>query len=164
MDQVAQMNPKYLNLKCIVQHYHNDDKKKVIFDFSNSSLFHKIYIIFNLVNSDHNLSLAMYVQYCMTALHSITSPLCFSDLAPLGETTVEQWVNSIRNAPAPWAEMEFDNIILTLHSDFVRGLDRPDEVASMWNEIMRGIADLAAKPPKFPRKERFVADVQISHG
>ncbi|KAG5269322.1 hypothetical protein AALO_G00200720 [Alosa alosa] len=81
-----------------------------------------------------------------------------------GETTVEQWVNGIRNAPAPWAELEFENIILTLHSDFIRGLDRPDEVATLWDDIMRGVADLAAKPAKFPRKERFVADVQISHG
>lgn len=86
------------------------------------------------------------------------------DPALLGETTVEDWVNVIRDAPAPWAELEFENIILTLHSDFIRGLDRPDEVASMWDDIMRGIADLAAKPAKFPRKERFVADVQISHG
>uniref|UniRef100_A0A3Q2GLJ4 Peptidase M60 domain-containing protein n=1 Tax=Cyprinodon variegatus TaxID=28743 RepID=A0A3Q2GLJ4_CYPVA len=29
---------------------------------------------------------------------------------------------------------------------------------------MKAIADLAAKPHKFPRKERFVADIQISHG
>lgn len=98
----------------------------------------------------------------MNALHGIISLLCFC--GPLGETTAEEWVKSIRNAPAPWAEMEFENIILTLQSDFVRGLERPDEVASMWDEIMRGVADLAAKPAKFPRKERFVADVQISHG
>lgn len=101
-------------------------------------------------------------MYCTAQNH--TAALCIFDAAPLGETTVEEWVKSIRNAPAPWAELEFENIILTLHSDFVRGLDRPDEVASMWDEIMRGIADLAAKPAKFPRKERFVADVQISHG
>lgn len=73
-------------------------------------------------------------------------------------------MNEIRNAPAPWAELEFENIILTLHSDFIRKLDRPDEVADLWDSIMKGVADLAAKPAKFPRKERFVADVQISYG
>ena len=70
----------------------------------------------------------------------------------------------LRTAPSPWAELEFENIILTVHSDVVRGLERPDEVAALWDDIMRGVADLAAVPAKFTRKERFVADVQISHG
>ncbi|XP_076832252.1 TRPM8 channel-associated factor homolog [Brachyhypopomus gauderio] len=81
-----------------------------------------------------------------------------------GETSVADWVNTIRAAPAPWAELEFENLIITMQSDAVRQLDRPDEVAALWDTIMRGIADLAARPPKFPRKERFVADIQISCG
>lgn len=70
----------------------------------------------------------------------------------------------LRTAPSPWAELEFENIILTIPADVVRDLERPDELAALWDEMMRAIADLAAKPHKFPRKERFVADVQISHG
>ncbi|KAI5624737.1 TRPM8 channel-associated factor-like [Silurus asotus] len=81
-----------------------------------------------------------------------------------GKTSVEDWVKKIRNAPAPWAELEFENVIITLQSEFIRKLDRPDEVAALWDSIMKGVAELAAKPAKFPRKERFVADVQISHG
>ncbi|KAL1278899.1 hypothetical protein QQF64_025572 [Cirrhinus molitorella] len=81
-----------------------------------------------------------------------------------GETSVADWVDRIRQAPAPWAELEFENIIMTLKSEFIRNLDRPDAVAKLWDTIMRSIADLAAKPGKFPRKERFVADVQISAG
>lgn len=81
-----------------------------------------------------------------------------------GETTVEDWVRYIRDAPAPWAEMEFENIIITMHSTTVRGVDQPDKVAEFWDSIMRAVADLAATPPKFARKERYVADVQISHG
>jgi len=73
-------------------------------------------------------------------------------------------VSGIRSAPAPWAELEFENIIITLESGFVRNLDCPDEVATLWDTIMRCITDLAARPAKLPRKERFVADVQISHG
>ncbi|XP_005953684.1 TRPM8 channel-associated factor homolog, partial [Haplochromis burtoni] len=75
-----------------------------------------------------------------------------------GVTTAAEW-SSLRTAPSPWAELEFENIILTVPSDAVRGLERPDKVAALWDEIMRAIADLAAKPHKFPRKERFVADV-----
>ncbi|XP_047449381.1 TRPM8 channel-associated factor homolog [Mugil cephalus] len=80
-----------------------------------------------------------------------------------GVTTAADW-SLLRTAPSPWAELEFDNIILTVPSDVVRALERPDEVATLWNDIMRSIADLAAIPHKFPRKERFVTDVQISHG
>ncbi|KAM7413563.1 hypothetical protein PAMA_020778 [Pampus argenteus] len=80
-----------------------------------------------------------------------------------GVTTAADWL-SLRTAPSPWAELEFESIILTLPSDVVRDLDHPDELAAHWDDIMRGIADLAAIPHKFPRKERFVTDVQISHG
>ncbi|KAJ8256551.1 hypothetical protein COCON_G00187030 [Conger conger] len=81
-----------------------------------------------------------------------------------GETSVEAWVGGIRDAPAPWAEMEFENIIITLPSSEVRAVDRPDEVAKMWDSIMGAVSDLAGTPAQFPRKERYVGDVQISHG
>lgn len=80
-----------------------------------------------------------------------------------GATPLNDWA-LLRSAPSPWAELEFDNIILTVPSRIVSDLERPDEVALLWNSIMKGIADLAAIPEKFARKERFVADVQISHG
>ncbi|XP_019223074.1 TRPM8 channel-associated factor homolog [Oreochromis niloticus] len=80
-----------------------------------------------------------------------------------GVTTAAEW-SLLRTAPSPWAELEFENIVLTVPSDAVRGLEHPDKVAALWDEIMRAIADLAAKPHKFPRKERFVTDVQISAG
>ncbi|CAK6974959.1 TRPM8 channel-associated factor homolog isoform X1 [Scomber scombrus] len=80
-----------------------------------------------------------------------------------GVTTPADWA-LLRTAPSPWAELEFENIILTVPSDAVRNLDRPDELAAHWDNIMRGIADLAVIPHKLNRKERFVADVQISHG
>ncbi|KAM6933747.1 TRPM8 channel-associated factor homolog [Xenentodon cancila] len=80
-----------------------------------------------------------------------------------GVTTADEW-SLLRAAPSPWAELEFDNIILTVPSDAVRKLECPEKLAALWNDIMRAVADLAAKPHKFPRKERFVTDVQISCG
>ncbi|KAF1393752.1 hypothetical protein PFLUV_G00019280 [Perca fluviatilis] len=80
-----------------------------------------------------------------------------------GVTTAADW-SMLRTAPSPWAELEFDNVNLTVPSDVVRDLERIDVVAALWNDIMKGIADLAAIPHKFARKERFVADVQISAG
>lgn len=78
-------------------------------------------------------------------------------------TTNDQW-SLLRTAPSPWAELEFDSIIFTIPSDAIRNLERPDELAALWNKMTEAIADLAAKPRKFPRKERLVTDVQISHG
>ncbi|XP_026224859.1 TRPM8 channel-associated factor homolog [Anabas testudineus] len=80
-----------------------------------------------------------------------------------GETTAADW-SLLRKAPSPWAELEFENVILTVPSDVVRSLEHPDELAKHWNAIMNDIADLAAIPRKFARKERFVTDVQISAG
>lgn len=82
---------------------------------------------------------------------------------PPGVTTAGEWAR-LRTAPSPWAEMEFDNIVVTVPSDAVRDLERPDELAALWNAIMGAIVDLAALPPKLGRKERIVTDVQISHG
>ncbi|KAL1277267.1 hypothetical protein QQF64_023940 [Cirrhinus molitorella] len=48
-----------------------------------------------------------------------------------GETSVADWVDRIRQAPAPWAELEFENIIMTFESRFIRNLDCPDEVAKL---------------------------------
>ncbi|XP_008296694.1 protein FAM115-like [Stegastes partitus] len=79
-----------------------------------------------------------------------------------GVTTAAEW-SLLRTAPSPWAELEFDNVILTVLSEYIRDLDRPEELAALWNDMMKAIADLAVIPHKFPRKERFVADVQISH-
>ena len=80
-----------------------------------------------------------------------------------GVTTIAEWA-VLRTSPAPWAELEFDNVIFTIPSSAIRDLERPDKVAALWDDIMKSVADLAVVSHKFPRKERFVADVQISHG
>uniref|UniRef100_A0A3B3U722 TRPM8 channel-associated factor homolog n=1 Tax=Poecilia latipinna TaxID=48699 RepID=A0A3B3U722_9TELE len=80
-----------------------------------------------------------------------------------GEFILSDW-SSLRKAPAPWAEMEFENIILTAPSHLIRDLENALEVEKLWNGIMKGVADLAVIPQKFIRKERIVADVQISAG
>ncbi|MBN3295089.1 TCAF2 factor, partial [Amia calva] len=81
-----------------------------------------------------------------------------------GESSVSQWETSVRHYPAPWAELETDNVILTVPSESVRHLDDPEPLLSLWNRIMEGVAKLAATARRFPRPERIVADVQISAG
>ncbi|XP_033912956.3 TRPM8 channel-associated factor homolog [Acipenser ruthenus] len=81
-----------------------------------------------------------------------------------GKTCPVEWVESIRYYPAPWAELEFENIILTVPSKHIRSMDDPHSLELLWNRIMKAVAELAATPGKFARPERIVADVQISAG
>ncbi|KAL7982811.1 hypothetical protein Chor_013147 [Crotalus horridus] len=81
-----------------------------------------------------------------------------------GETSIQDWQDTIRHYPAPWAELETENIILTLPSDSIRSHDGVDFLLQTWDEMMRAITHLAAIPPIFPRPERIVADVQLSAG
>ncbi|XP_063782689.1 TRPM8 channel-associated factor homolog [Pseudophryne corroboree] len=88
------------------------------------------------------------------------------ELAPTfikGQTNLSSWVKTIRNFPAPWAELITENIIITVPSDVIRTLENPEELLSQWDNIMMAIVDLAMIP-KCLRPERIVTDVQISAG
>ncbi|XP_070803584.1 TRPM8 channel-associated factor homolog [Pituophis catenifer annectens] len=81
-----------------------------------------------------------------------------------GETNIQDWQDTIRHYPAPWAELETENIILTLPSDAVCSHDGIAFLLQTWDQMMRAITQLAAIPSIFPRPERIVADVQIAAG
>ncbi|KAJ7329293.1 hypothetical protein JRQ81_015467 [Phrynocephalus forsythii] len=80
-----------------------------------------------------------------------------------GETSVNDWKDTIRHYAAPWAELETSDIILTVPSDEVRKLDDPEALLSTWEKMMNAVAQLASIPA-LPRPERIVTDVQISVG
>ncbi|MGV3531211.1 MAG: M60 family metallopeptidase [Chthoniobacteraceae bacterium] len=82
----------------------------------------------------------------------------------LGKTRADEWLTRIRQAPAPWAELETPNIILTVPSSAIRSLENPEELMRFWDNAMNAIADLASIPRQRERAERIVADVQISAG
>ncbi|XP_063164165.1 TRPM8 channel-associated factor homolog [Candoia aspera] len=81
-----------------------------------------------------------------------------------GETSKQDWRETVSLYPAPWAELETENIILTLPSDAVRKNDKIEFLLKTWDQMMRAIAKLASIPFPFPRPERIVTDVQISAG
>jgi hypothetical protein len=87
--------------------------------------------------------------------------------APLfvrGVTDPAAWKEKIRNAPAPWAELQGDNVILTVPSRVVRTLEDPEALLALWDRAMDDVADLAGIPRKRLRPERYVTDRQISAG
>ena len=79
-----------------------------------------------------------------------------------GVTSADAWATA-RTAPAPWAELATDGIILTVPSSAVRDLDDPAPLLDFWQEVMDASARLAGLEGR-PRAERFVLDRQISAG
>ncbi len=87
--------------------------------------------------------------------------------APLfvkGVSDVNEWKNTIRWAPGPWAEIQADNIILTVPSRSVRDLDDPLALANYYDAGLDAAADLYGISRTRKRPERMVADMQISLG
>ncbi|XP_073094399.1 TRPM8 channel-associated factor 2 isoform X2 [Manis javanica] len=82
----------------------------------------------------------------------------------LGKTSVEEWRSCVGESPAPWGELATDNVILTLPTADLRALADPEPLLCLWDDMMRAIARLAARPFPFCRPERIVADVQLSAG
>ena len=88
-------------------------------------------------------------------------------LAPhfiLGKTDPVQWRLQIRDRPAPWAELEASNVILTVPSTVVRKLDNPVPLMEFWSHVADSCAELATWPLERERPERYVTDAQISAG
>lgn len=81
-----------------------------------------------------------------------------------GVTNADEWRKTLRNAAAPWAELEGKRIILSVPSYAVRNLDDPDALMAYWDEVADLCADLYAIPRDRPRPERYCVDVQISAG
>ncbi len=82
----------------------------------------------------------------------------------LGETNRRDWITKIRNHPAPWAELEGENMIISLQSDKIRNLDKPDEVIRFWDQAQENNRRLANWEPGDNRPMRIVFDRQISAG
>jgi len=82
----------------------------------------------------------------------------------LGQTSVMDWKTKLRNAPAPWAELETKNIILSVPSEKIRQLDDPETLMKFWDQVLDADADLIGISHDRKRPERIVPDTQISAG
>jgi len=80
-----------------------------------------------------------------------------------GKTSLEEWKKTIRQHPAPWAEMEGNIVVLSVPSSSVRDLDDPESLMAYWDKVMEACYRLYAAP-KRTRPERYCVDRQISAG
>jgi len=81
-----------------------------------------------------------------------------------GRDTLSAWRETIRNSPAPWAELESEKVILTVPAGVVRALDDPSALLAFWGRVADQDARLTAIPPERRSAERFCSDVQVCAG
>jgi hypothetical protein len=89
----------------------------------------------------------------------------------LGKHSDHEWINTIRNYQAPWAELQSERVILTLSSKEIRNLENPTELMKKWDEIVDAYDEFAglSKDKPIPHKSpdrpfRYVSDKQIVAG
>lgn len=78
-------------------------------------------------------------------------------------TTLAEW-QTLRNNPAPWAELESQKIILMLPSSYIRTLDDPVALLNQWDAVLDTEADLSSISRNRVRAERYLIDRDISAG
>ncbi|WP_165226781.1 M60 family metallopeptidase [Aquisphaera insulae] len=97
-------------------------------------------------------------KLAVTVRHAVEAPLY-----RLGETTPDEWLTKQRKRPGPWAEIAGKNVIFTVPSIAVRGLNDPQSLMTLWDRMVAAQDEFVSHPRR-DRPERIVADVQISAG
>jgi hypothetical protein len=82
----------------------------------------------------------------------------------LGKTSLAAWRQTIRQYPAPWAELVSDNVSLTVPSASIRTLNDPDKVLAFWDAVLATDAKLAALPTARRHPERIIVDQEVAYG
>ena len=78
-------------------------------------------------------------------------------------TSLDEW-KELRNNPAPWAELQGDEVIVTVPSRVIRNLDNPQALMETWDRIIRLEDEFASGPYYRERPERITCDREISAG
>ena len=81
-----------------------------------------------------------------------------------GVTTKQEWLDTIRYYPAPFAEFVTPKIAFTVPSAAAAQIEDPVALMEMWEEIMDSYSDLDGNSYTRARAERFSLDRQISAG
>lgn len=81
----------------------------------------------------------------------------------LGRDDPEDW-SRLREARAPWGQVESRQLILTVPSRVLREVEDLVAVLEFWDTVMDASADLAAIPRDRPRKEWIATDRQLVAG
>lgn len=99
-----------------------------------------------------------------TSIKVTVANACRAAWFKAGRDTPDAWRRAIRGAPAPWAEIESETLILTVPADVVRTLDDPTPLLQFWKRVADLDATFTGIPTARRSPERFVADVQLCAG
>jgi len=81
----------------------------------------------------------------------------------LDKSDLKEW-DKLRNAPAPWAELQSKHVGLTLPSSSIRNLKDPRPLLQLWDQIIATQDQLGPLNPEYKPIQWVVPDVQISAG
>jgi hypothetical protein len=81
-----------------------------------------------------------------------------------GAMTDDEWAALDWSLYAPWAELEGEQVVLTVPAGEAATVSSPEALMAFWDEVMRASTWLAGLEEPRTRSERFVVDRQISAG
>ncbi len=82
----------------------------------------------------------------------------------LGVTTNDEWISTIRDFPAPYAELVSNGLAMSVPSSWIRDLDDPTALMTYWQEVVDRLNYVGGYESLRTGPERFNVDVQISAG
>ncbi|WP_372807375.1 M60 family metallopeptidase [Pontiella sp.] len=91
---------------------------------------------------------------------AVRSPYFSSNNVTGHNTTLEEWLNTERNHPAPWADFQTENFMTQVPTDWIYNLDDPVALMADWSHGIDIMNDLMG----FPRsrgKETLYAQVDV---
>ncbi len=86
----------------------------------------------------------------------------------LGETSEKEW-NALRDSPGPWAEVESQQVVLTIPAEAVADLDHATmtKICEHWDRVADAMEAMEPRTHNHwprPRKYRYVAEKKLSWG
>lgn len=102
-----------------------------------------------------------------TKLKSISLKVIGAVNAPyfkLGVTDDSTWNQTIKNYPAPWAELATDKIVFAVPAERIRQLKNPTALMKFYDQVMDADADLRMIDRERLYPERIIVDQQVAFG
>lgn len=99
----------------------------------------------------------------ITAKNVVKAP--FYSHKEFDKTSLSDWLASVRNNPAPWADFESNNVMFQVPSLWIRNFDDPETIMEEWDESFDAILEVLGRPT-YCDKHHFYAiiDVTIKSG
>ncbi len=77
----------------------------------------------------------------------------------LGKTKLAEWRDTLRFAPAPWAELQGEYFSALVPSSAIRDIENPTKIVEFWDKIIAGMDRFSGRKEKEEENERIVFDV-----